>query len=308
MSVDTRTDGSAPTLMAVRAHPDDESIVCGGTLARYSAEGADTIVVTCTLGESGQIVDPTMNADEVRARLGEVRRLELEESCRILGVSSLEILGYRDSGMAGTPDNDNPASFNRADPIQAGDRLVALVRRYRPHVLLTDDETGGYGHPDHIMANRITVHAFERSGDPAYRQELGAPWQPLKLYYGLFPRSQFIKLREEMEKRGLEVPWSDEEFDDTEAAVGSPDSAITTTIDVGAFLPQKNASLRAHHTQIAPDDWWATLPADIGEQLFHSEYFQLAKSRVDVPEHETDLFTGVETGKPSRQRAQLTSS
>src|SRR5579859_5217284 len=294
MATNSRMDHSTRTLMAVRAHPDDESIVCGGTLARYSAEGAQTVVVTCTLGESGEIVDSTMNADEVRPRLGEVRRQELEESCRILGVTTLEILGYRDSGMAGTPDNDNPASFNRADPVEAGDRLVGLVRRYRPQVLVTDDENGGYGHPDHIMANRITLYAFEHAGDPSYRPDLGEAWQPLKLYYGLFPRTQFILLAELMKERGLEVPWEGEEQgDDAGATRGSPDNAITATIDVAAYLPQKAASLRAHHTQIAWDSWWATIPSDIGDRVFHDEYFGLARSRIDTQEQETDLFAGM---------------
>ena len=283
-----------PTLMAVRAHPDDECFVCGGTLARYSDEGARTVVVTCTLGECGEIVDPTMNEDEVRPRLGEMRRKELEESCRILGVSDLEVLGYRDSGMAGTPDNDNPASFNKAELAEAGDAVVALVRRYRPQVLITDDENGGYGHPDHIMANRVSVYAFEHAGDPSHRPDLGPTWQPQKVYYATLPNRLIVLLWTLMKERGLEMPWRNEEEGDSEPTWGAPDSAVTATIDVTGCLPEKMGSLRAHHTQIAPDNWWTTMPQDIQAQVFTAEYYQRAHSAIDAPVVETDLFAGLD--------------
>src|SRR5579863_7374441 len=149
--------------MAVHAHPDDECSN-GGTLARYSAEGCNTVLVTCTNGEEGEIVDPDMDVETIKPRLGDVRLGELNAAVGVLGIRHLEVLGYRDSGMVGTPANDDPRSFNRADPDEATRRLVALMRRYRPHVVYTYDENGGYGHPDHLMAHRTTVAAFDASG------------------------------------------------------------------------------------------------------------------------------------------------
>ncbi|HEV3312441.1 MAG TPA: PIG-L family deacetylase, partial [Chloroflexota bacterium] len=156
------TEDDAPlTMMAVRAHPDDECFTVGGSLARYSDERVRTVLVICTGGENGEIVDEELNTPENRERLADVRREELEKSCAILGVTDLEMLGYRDSGMAGTPENDDPRSFNKADVDEATARLVALIRRYRPQVLITDNEEGSYGHPDHITSNKISVAAFD---------------------------------------------------------------------------------------------------------------------------------------------------
>jgi mycothiol conjugate amidase Mca len=282
------------TLMAIRAHPDDECFVVGGTLAHYSRLGIRTVLVTCTAGENGEIVDPTMDAEAIRPILGEIRKRELEESCRILGISNLELLGYRDSGMAGTPENDDPRAFNRADLEEATSRLVALVRRYRPQVLITDNEVGGYGHPDHIMANRITHRAFEVAGDPNYRADLGEPYQPLKLYYTEFSNRQVRALWRAMKEQGLEMPWRDENADpDTEPTWGAPDEKITAIIDVRAEVPLKLASLRAHRTQIKPDFWMLTLPQELQIQFLGYETFERAHSLVPAPEHEDDLFAGV---------------
>ncbi len=173
------------TLMAVHAHPDDESIGTGGVLARYADEGIRTVLVTCTGGEVGEIGDPTLATPD---NLAEIRERELRAACEILGVAHLELLGYRDSGMVGTADNERPDAFARADLDAAAGRLVALIRRYRPQVLVTYDENGFYGHPDHVNANRITVRAFARAGDPAaYRDQGLEPWQPAKLYYTAVP-------------------------------------------------------------------------------------------------------------------------
>src|SRR5579864_6399480 len=156
--------------MAVHAHPDDECST-GGTLARYAAEGYNTVLVTCTNGEEGEVVDPDMDPAEVKPRLGDVRLGELNAAVGVLGVAHLEMLGYRDSGMVDTPPNEDPRSFNKADPDEATRRLVALIRQYEPDVLFTYAEDGGYGHPDHLMAHKITVAAFDVAGDPAYHPE-----------------------------------------------------------------------------------------------------------------------------------------
>ena len=163
------------TFMAVRAHPDDECFTVGGSLARYSRDGVRTVVVTCTGGEAGDIVNEELNTPEVRARLAEFRLGELKASCSILGVSNVELLGYRDSGMAGTPDNEDPRSFNKADFGEATDRLVSLIRKYRPQVLITDDEEGSYGHPDHIMCNRISRAAIPLASDTTHNLKIGQP-------------------------------------------------------------------------------------------------------------------------------------
>ncbi len=290
-----------PTVMAVRAHPDDECFVLGGTLARYSRANVRTVLVICTLGENGEIVDPTMDVESIRPLLGEVRRAELEDSARILGVSALEILGYRDSGMAETAENDDPRSFNRADPEEAAARLVRLVRRYRPQVLVTDDETGGYGHPDHVMANRITRRAFEVAGDAGYRPDLGEPYQPLKLYYATFSNRQVRELWQAMRERGLEMPWRRDASDaDSAPTWGAPDDAVSAIITARECIPLKLASLRAHRTQIKPDMWMLTMPEDLQMQFLGNEHFYRAQSRVESGDHETDLFEGIEQSAPAR--------
>lgn len=184
-------------MMAVHAHPDDECFA-GGIFGRYADEGARTVLVTCTLGEEGEIVDPTMDAEAVRPRLAEVRLGELRCSVAALGIERLHVLGYRDSGMVGTPANAHPLAFTNTDFDAAATRLVALVRAERPQVLVTYDEQGGYGHPDHIMAHRIAMGAFEGAGDPVrfpVAPGEAAPWQPSKLYYIACSRERILALR-----------------------------------------------------------------------------------------------------------------
>jgi len=178
------------TFMTVHAHPDDEIFSTGGTYARYAKEGIHTVLVTCTGGEEGEIVDPSMVAEEVKPRLGEVRAQELRCAVAALGIETLEMLGYRDSGMAGTPSNENPESFNMADPEEATGRLVRLIRRHRPQVLVSYDANGSYGHPDHIKAHQTTWAAFDAAGDPDRYPDAGPAWQPKKLYQCGLARAQ----------------------------------------------------------------------------------------------------------------------
>src|SRR5262245_10301816 len=193
-------------LMAVHAHPDDECMSTGGILARYTADGARSILVTCTDGAVGEIADPSLATPE---NLAEVRSRELDESVRILGISRLAKLGYRDSGMAGTPDNDNPASFNQADFEQAVEKVVRLVREERPQVIVTYDENGGYGHPDHIRAHQVAVAAFDAAADPARFPDAGAAFAPTRLVYGVIPRSAFQRMAERIREAGIEMPWGE---------------------------------------------------------------------------------------------------
>jgi mycothiol conjugate amidase Mca len=279
------------TLMIVHAHPDDEAIGTGGILARYSAEGAKTVLVTCTLGEEGEIVLPELDTEENHQRLAEIRREELLAAVKHLGISHLEILPYRDSGMAGRPSNEHPECFAQADLDEATGRLVALVRQYRPHVLMSYNEEGGYGHPDHIQAHKITVAAFDAAADPGKYPEAGQPWTPQKLYYISFRRGLWLSAWQAMQSRGLKTPLDEEDFD---ASRFVDDPRNTTTVDVRAYLPQKLAALKEHRTQIRPDWMWLSVPEDLRDDLFNCEHFIRVASRVDVPEgEETDVFAGL---------------
>src|SRR4051812_9678662 len=213
--------------MTVHAHPDDEVVFTGGLLARSHDEGIRTVLVLCTNGEEGEIHDPDLDPEEAKPRLGAIRRGELAGAVAALGIDDVEYLDYRDSGMVGTEANANPACFHQADKDEAAARLVALVRRYRPQVLITYDEFGAYGHPDHIAANVITHLAFDRAGDAAYRPDLGAPYQPAKLYYTAWNEDGFKLAREMYLARGLKWPWDEEEEkkDDDPATVSGDEEA-----------------------------------------------------------------------------------
>jgi mycothiol conjugate amidase Mca len=282
------------TIMVVHAHPDDEAIGTGGTLARYSAEGIRTVLVTATLGEEGEIVVPELNTPEVKARLAEVRHEELRRAVAILGVSDLEILGYRDSGMVGTESNSHPDCFNMADPDEATGRLVRLVRAYKPQVLVSYNEFGGYGHPDHIACHKATIAAFETAGDAERYPAAGPAWRPLKLYYTNLPRRQLQRAWEEMKARGLPTPLDEPDFDVARFTV--PDDVITTAVEVGDYMRQKLDALLVHRTQIAPDGRFMAIPEDVRRELFGREYFTRVAARVAIPEngaYEDDLFAGL---------------
>lgn len=276
-----------PTIMAVHAHPDDEAISTGGILARYPDENVRTVLVTCTGGEHGEIADPALATPE---NLGEVRRRELDEACRILGVSQLHMLGYRDSGMMGTPENEARDSFHQANLAEATGRLVRLIRQERPEILITYDENGFYGHPDHIKANRITLAAWDAAGDPTAYPELGLePWSPLKLYYTAVARSGLQQFRDKLESAGVPNPFSEED----EITFGAPDDIITTVIDVAPWAKEKHAALMAHRTQMGANVFFAQLPPWLFHELFGTEAFIRVASRVEAPEREDDLLAGL---------------
>jgi mycothiol conjugate amidase Mca len=276
------------TLMAVHAHPDDEAIGTGGVLARYADEGLRTVLVTCTGGEVGEISDSRLATP---GALAEVRRRELERACEILRVGRLHLLGYRDSGMLGTPDNDHPSSFYQASLEEATARLVTLVRRERPQVLVTYDERGFYGHPDHIRANQITVAAFETAGDLARWPEAGPPWQPAKLYYTAVARSAIKNFRRMMSEAGIHAPFGDDESREPE--IGTADELITTQVDVSAQVEKKREALMAHATQMGPEVFFAKMPPALFYRIFARESFQLARGRSGASGMEDDLFAGL---------------
>lgn len=278
------------TLMAVHAHPDDEAIGTGGVLARAAAEGIRTVLVTCTGGEVGEINPATNVALE---DLGAVRERELRAACEILGVAHLELLGYRDSGMAGTEENNHPDSFAQADLDEATARLADLVRKYRPSVIVTYDENGFYGHPDHINAHRIAARAYELAGDPAHRSANGyEPWEPLKLYYTAVARSELAEFGKRLREAGIDAPL-DDGLEGDEPAWGTPDELVTTVVDVAAHVEQKRQALFCHATQMGPEVFFARLPQPLFHQLFGRESFRLAHARRPTALPEVDLFDGL---------------
>lgn len=287
-------DSPRRTLIAVHAHPDDESSSTGGVLARYSAEGVRTVVVTCTRGEVGEISDPALAQPE---NLADVREKELAEAIRILGVNRAVSLGYRDSGMAGTADNDHPSSFNQADLDEAVGRLVRIVREEKPQVLVTYDENGGYGHPDHVRAHQITVAAFAAANDPNQFPEAGGPWQPAKLYYHVWPHSQGLRFMEAFREAGIEPPFEvPEELPPEELLpMGTPDDLVTTAIDVDTYWETKWAALSAHRTQVGPESVFFQLPLERMREIWSTEYFRRASDpgANGGPFAETDLFDGL---------------
>jgi N-acetyl-1-D-myo-inositol-2-amino-2-deoxy-alpha-D-glucopyranoside deacetylase len=282
-------------ILMIHAHPDDECLATGGVLARYNAEGIRTVLVIATGGEEGEIVVPELNTPENKARLKEIRDGELACSVQHLGVSELLRLGYRDSGMVDTPGNDHPESFHQADKAEVLRRVVTIVRRVRPQVLVSYDERGGYGHPDHIACHLATVAAFEAAGDATRFPEAGEPWQPLKLYYTAFPRQEIYRAWEVMRERGLPTPLDEPEFDVTRFT--TPDERVTTTIAIHAYLAQKRAAIACHLTQMGAEGPFVSIPEDIGMELFGVEHFIRVQSLVPLPQtgaREDDLFAGVQ--------------
>jgi LmbE family N-acetylglucosaminyl deacetylase len=299
-------------LMVVHAHPDDELFGTGGTFPRYADEGIQTILVCATLGEEGENHDSDLDAAAVKPRLGEIRAGELERSAAALRIGVVELLGYRDSGMAGAPENANPSCFHQADLTEATARLVRLVRRYRPQVLVSYNDFGGYGHPDHIKAHKITREAFDRAADPAFAAPDGVPpWQPLKLYETAMIKQMIRSWRDraheqherraaaraaEAAKNGTEAPaeepWNPSVFDEMELH-GLDLDEVTTSYDISRYRTEILAAMRCHRTQFSPDsDIFKEQPGDVPEWM-RKEYFRLIRSLVPANGHESDLFAGL---------------
>lgn len=285
--------GTALTLMAIFAHPDDESFGSGGTLARYGADPDVRVVLVCaTRGEAGEISDPKLATPE---RLGEVREEELRCACRTLGVDDLHLLDYRDSGMAGTPENLAPGALAMADFDEVVGKMVAQIRRERPDVVVTFDETGGYGHPDHIAVHHHTKAAFAAAADPAqYPEQIEAglePYQAKKLYYTAIPRRFFRAAVEKIQELGIEIP--ERYHQRLNEPFGLPDEACTTDIFVQDFWATKQAAVQCHATQLNPDSIFAALPPEVMRELQAWECFQLGESTVGEDENGHDLLAGL---------------
>ena len=286
-------------MLLVHAHPDDETIGTGATMAKYAAEGAHVTLVTCTLGEEGEILVPGLEhlaADKDDA-LGKHRIGELADAMKVLGVTDHRFLGgpgrWRDSGMMGTPSNERPDVFWQADLVEAVGELVRVVREVRPQVVITYDENGGYGHPDHIQAHRVAVAAFAAAADPAQYPEAGEPWQPSKLYYTSFPNSVLRQGWEALKELGEEAPFGVRTVE--ELSFGDPDEIVSTEIDASDFLEAKIGAMRAHATQIAVDGPFFALSNNIGQRAFGIEYFRLIRGQLghDGEGREKDLFAGL---------------
>jgi mycothiol S-conjugate amidase len=280
-------------LMCVHAHPDDESSKGAATMARYAAEGADVLVVTLTDGSRGSILNPAMDRPEIVADIAAVRAAEMERARDILGVRQV-FMGYVDSGLPeGDPLPPLPEGcFAAGDLEEQTEALVRIVRRERPHVMTTYDEKGGYPHPDHIRCHEVSIAAFEAAGDPDRFPDAGEPWQPLKLYYNLtFHKDRLVALHEAMLERDIESPYAEwlEKWED------KPEDAarLTTSVRCDEWFAVRDQALIAHATQIDPNSRWFACPLDVQRSSWPTEDFQLARSLVDTPLPEDDLFAGV---------------
>ncbi|GAA2657770.1 mycothiol conjugate amidase Mca [Streptomyces aculeolatus] len=281
-------------LMAVHAHPDDESSKGAATMAKYVSEGVEVLVATCTGGERGSILNPKLQGDAfIEKNMHEVRRKEMAEAREILGVKQAW-LGFVDSGLPeGDPLPPLPdGCFALKEVDEAAEALVRLIREFKPQVITTYDENGGYPHPDHIMTHKITMVAFDAAGDPERYPDAGEPWQPLKVYYNQgFNRPRTVALHEAMLSRGLESPYGEwlerwKEFERKERT-------ITTYVPCADFFAIRDKALIAHATQIDPDGPFFKIPMEVQQEVWPTEEYELAKSLVDTSLPEDDLFAGI---------------
>jgi mycothiol S-conjugate amidase len=283
-------------LLAVHAHPDDEASKGPATVAKYHHQGVRTVLVCCTGGEEGDILNPAIDLPEVRADIAAVRRRELAAAAEIIGYDEVVHLGYRDSGMAGTPPNEHPDCFAQAPLEEAVGRLVAVVRRERPQVVITyGEDQQGYPHPDHLRVHEVSVAAFGSAGDPAAYPGTGEPWQPLKLYYSGWSGARILAMHDKFGELGLDSPFDDGWLERARANT----AAYSTVIDVAAHTDVRRLALLAHATQVDPaSPFWFGLPPEVARTIHPVDEYQLARSEVgavpvpgDAPE--LDLFAGV---------------
>ncbi len=286
---DSAQSGQQLRLMAVHAHPDDESSKGAATMAKYLAEGVEVTVVTCTGGERGEVLNPALDRPDVWKNIREIRRAEMDRARDIIGFRQ-EWLGFVDSGMPA--ETLPPDCFAVTSLDEAAAPLVRLVRQLKPHVMLTYDENGGYPHPDHIMCHKVSVVAFEAAGDPTRYPEAGQPWQPFKLYYHMtFTRTRMVTLHQALLDSGLESPYG-ELLDAWEPDTDSF-HRITTRVPCGEYFELRDTALRAHATQVDPDSMWFAVPLELQRKLWPTEDYELARSLLNSPQPEDDLFAGV---------------
>ena len=281
-------------LLAVHAHPDDESSKGAATMARYASEGHRVKVVTCTDGKRGDILNPAMNRPGVLENIMDVRREEMARAAAALGVEH-EWMGYEDSGLPqGDPLPPLPEGcFALADTTEATTSLVKVIREFKPHVIITYDENGGYPHPDHLKVHEISMEAWEKAGDPGFAPEAGEPWTPLKLYYThgfILQRMQL--LHDRLIEQGAKSPYGYmiKRWKENEADVMS---RVTTRIECGEYFGHRAEALTAHATQIDPAGAFLASPVEDQQAVWPTEEFELAKTRVSTHLPEDDLFAGL---------------
>ena len=294
------------TILTVHAHPDDEASKGAPTFAKYHADGVHTILVCCTGGEEGDLQNPTLREagqpfheltpEQERALVASMRPAELAASAAVIGFDEVVMLGYRDSGMAETEPNEHAECFHQADPDEAAGRLVAVIRRTKPQVIVTyNDDQQGYPHPDHLKVHDVSVLAFERAGDPEWYPDLGEPFQPSKLYFTTWSRRRMLAMHEGLLHHRGESP-----FDDAWFQRPSHDHRITTRIEVSEFMWARTGALLAHATQVDPTEpFWFGLDEEQLSAIYPWEDWILARSLVgEIPgsDEEHDLFAGIEVG------------
>ncbi|KIE49059.1 MAG: hypothetical protein MB53_06195 [marine actinobacterium MedAcidi-G2A] len=276
--------------MTIHAHPDDESSKGAGSVALYSDAGVKATLVCCTGGEEGDILNPAMDLPEVRENIGSVRRDELSKAAEIIGYEKVHYLEYRDSGMPDSQANNNPDCFANAPLEEAVERLVRIIRKDKPHVIVTyPDDQQGYQHPDHLKVYDISIPAWEAAGDATKFPDSGEPWTPLKLYYTTWSRARIEALHAMFQRLELESPFNDAWFERP-----SQDHRITTKIDVSDHSQRRTDALLAHATQVDPDSpFWFGLPSDKSAEAYPWDDYILAFNRVGPVVEETDLFEGL---------------
>jgi mycothiol S-conjugate amidase len=282
------------TLLSVHAHPDDEASKGAGTNAKYAAEGVHTVLVCATDGAEGDILNPEMESPEVRGNIVAVRREELRRATEIIGYREVIMLGYRDSGMPESEANSHAESFHMAPFEEALGRLVAIIRRTKPHVILTyGDDQKFYPHPDHIRVHDISIAAFDAAGDPERFAWAGPAWQPLKMYYNVWSRKRMLQTHEKFVELGLESPYSEEWLEGMRKRADADDH-VTTSIDIYGYQDVRRDALLAHRTQVDPNSkFWFGLPPEVAKEIHPFEDYTLARSVGEPKLPEDDLFAGI---------------
>jgi mycothiol S-conjugate amidase len=277
-------------VVSIHAHPDDEASKGPGTIAKLTDAGGFAVLVTCTGGEEGDVLNPAMDRPEVRDNLAEVRMAELATAAGVIGYAQVALLGYRDSGMPDSEANADPRAFANAPFEEPVARLAGLLRTVRPHIVLTyGDDQQGYPHPDHLRVHDITAPAIALAAAPEAAGVSGAPWQVQKVYYSSWSRTRILAFHDKFRELGLESPYDDRWFDRP-----SQDDRITTRVDVTGYYARRKAALVAHATQIDPDSkFWFGLPDDVAEAAYPWEDWILAESQVTAELPEDDLGSGL---------------
>ena len=289
-------------LLTVHAHPDDEASKGAGTVSRYHAEGVHTVLVTCTGGEEGDILNPAMDQPGIRERIAEIRREELERAAKIIGYDEVVMLGYRDSGMPDSPANSDPRSFAAAPLDEAVGRLVEIIRRTQPQVIVTYPQNQeGYPHPDHLRVNEISEVAFDAAGDPDRFPAAGPPWQPLRLCYVRWSVKRIRAMHDKFLELGMESPFSDERMkrlldSEADAAQGDQSGRPHVTVDIRGHASVMRDALLAHATQVDPTSpHWFGLPTEVADELYPYDEYEIARDLTGVDSAADDLFAGLDT-------------